>query len=131
MLKRFTICRSERKEKKGVGRPNIVICLETYILIVLYTFSIRVILTLRCPRRRKKGGVATIVQFGVESGTSVQDNYTYIYVRRNIDFKKGQNCTMRMGRLYRGKTKKEITKVAISRTRKRKKEGGKGAKTRP
>ena len=57
MLKRFTICRSERKEKKGVGRPNIVICLETHLLIVLYTFSIRVILTLRCPRRRKRGAL--------------------------------------------------------------------------
>ena len=65
-----------------------------------------------------------IVQFGVESGTSVHDNYTYIYVRRNGDFKKGQNCTMRMGRLYRGQTKKEITKVAITKTRERKRRGG-------
>ena len=39
MLKRFTICRSERKEKKGVGRPNVIICLKTYTYTVLYTFT--------------------------------------------------------------------------------------------
>ena len=37
---------------------------------------------------------------------------------------------MRMGRLYRGQTKRKITKVAITKTRETKKEGG-GAKTRP
>ena len=91
---------------------------------------IHVVLTLECPRRRRKGrsddesrlelNLARLSEITIH--TSMREG------RNNL--KKGQNYTVSMSRLYRGRTKKEITKVAISRTRERKKRGG-GAKSRP
>ena len=82
------------------------------------------VLTLECPRRRRKGRSDDESRLELNLAR-MSEITTHTSMREGgNNLKKGQNCTMRMGRLYRGQTKKEITKVAISRTRERKKRRG-------